>query len=456
MESAISMLKAILSGKANQKMISRLSSISVNPIFDSELEARFIEALRQTGTESRAVMLSDILINEKRSYLLQINGKSWEVEPQVDLDQDDGVAVKCKPDFVIRPIDDQEKLPVAIFMDGFSYHKNIVASDTLKRTAILRSGRYRVWSLSWNDIHSDATHNADYATDTLTPANMPGPGMYQTTLKQKGISDMIPEKCRPLELLMRYLEMENAETVFQTHALAYTLALLQPQYMQQQGQYDLWEHGFTYATKAINPAVPELHFGQTIFGIWYPRSSNQSLVVYAGVSVTTMQSDPNTIPYVTAVLMDKPEEQFDTYEIEWNGFWHFFNMMQFSPNFSAVSTDGISKFTYSVLPVSVNESSVHSNDLWADAWDYILDEDAEILAHKLSEAGIEMPDSFGYEVEGASGEVVAEMEYAWTNRKIGYLTEDNLHCKEQLIQEGWTILTAEDKDINSAIFGGEA
>ena len=67
-----------------------------------------------------------------------------------------------------------------------------------------------------------------------------------------------------------------------------------------------------------------------------------------------------------------------------------------------------------------------------------------------------MPDSFGYEVEGASGEVIAEMEYAWTDRKIGYLTEDNLRCKEQLIQNGWTILTAEDEDINPAIFGGEA
>ena len=78
------------------------------------------------------------------------------------------------------------------------------------------------------------------------------------------------------------------------------------------------------------------------------------------------------------------------------------------------------------------------------------------MAHQLADAGIAIPDSFGYEVEGTSGEVVAEMEYAWTALKIGYLTEDNLGCKEQLIQDGWTILTAEDETIDPAIFGGEA
>lgn len=455
-KSAISMLKAILSGKNNQKKIDKLSSISVNPIFDSELEARFIEALRQTGTESRKVTLTDILIDEKRSYLLQVNGKSWEVEPQVNLGHDDEVAVKCKPDFVIRPIDDTDKLPVAVFMDGFTYHKDKVADDTLKRTAILRSGRYRVWALSWNDIHSGSQHKADYATDTLTPANMPGPALYQSTLKQKGVADMIPEKCRPLELLMRYLEMDHSDAAFFTHAQAYSLALLQTQNMQKQDQFDVWNHGFTTATKAINPMLEQLSFGQTIFGTWHPLSSNQSIVIYSGVSVTAMKADPNTIPYVTAVLMDKPDEQFDTYEKEWNGFWHFFNIMQFNPNFSAVSTDGIAKFVYTALPAFSADTAVQTADSWAEAWDYILDDNAKDLAHKLCDADIAIPDSFGYEVEGSNGEVIAEMEYAWTDKKIGYLTEDNLACKEQLIQDGWTILTADDENVNPAIFGGEA
>lgn len=41
---------------------------------------------------------------------------SWEIEPQVSLDMEQGVSVKCKPDFVLWPnfADDQEHLPVAV------------------------------------------------------------------------------------------------------------------------------------------------------------------------------------------------------------------------------------------------------------------------------------------------------------------------------------------------------
>ena len=47
-----------------------------------------------------------------------------------------------------------DHLPVAVFTDGFMYHKDIVTDDTLKREAIRRSGNFRVWSLSYKDVQS--------------------------------------------------------------------------------------------------------------------------------------------------------------------------------------------------------------------------------------------------------------------------------------------------------------
>lgn len=41
------MLKAILSGKDNIEQIQKINDIPVNPLFDSELELRFMEAIRQ-------------------------------------------------------------------------------------------------------------------------------------------------------------------------------------------------------------------------------------------------------------------------------------------------------------------------------------------------------------------------------------------------------------------------
>ena len=53
-------------------------------------------------------------------------------------------------------------------------------------------------------------------------------------------------------------------------------------------------------------------------------------------------------------------------------------------------------------------------------------------------------DGIGYEVEGDDGEVVATVEIAWPDRKIGYLTTDQLEDKEILEDSGWKILSITD------------
>ena len=71
---------------------------------------------------------------------------------------------------------------LAVFADGFIYHKDKVADDTLKRESIRRSDRFRVWSFSWKDVQSVFQVQGNYATDTLTPEDMPsGSKMYMPT-----------------------------------------------------------------------------------------------------------------------------------------------------------------------------------------------------------------------------------------------------------------------------------
>lgn len=43
---------------------------------------------------------------------------------------------------------------IAVFTDGYYYHKDIVEEDTLKRMAIMLSRKYRVWSLTYKDVHN--------------------------------------------------------------------------------------------------------------------------------------------------------------------------------------------------------------------------------------------------------------------------------------------------------------
>ena len=65
-------------------------------------------------------------------------------------------------------------------------------------------------------------------------------------------------------------------------------------------------------------------------------------------------------------------------------------------------------------------------------------------------------DGIGYEVEGNDGEVVATVEIAWPDRKIGYLTVDQLEDKEVLESAGWKILSITDLAGAITLFGGES
>ena len=72
------------------------------------------------------------------------------MEPQADVTQADGVAVPSRPDFLLRPVRG-EAPPVAVFMDGFEYHRDTTADDSRKRMALARAG-FQVWSLAWQDL----------------------------------------------------------------------------------------------------------------------------------------------------------------------------------------------------------------------------------------------------------------------------------------------------------------
>ena len=456
---AMRMLKSILSGKENLTKIEKLSNIPVNSLFDSELERRFVEAVAQMGTENRRVEISKSLVNGKEGYVLKVNNSSWEIEPQVTLGPTQGVAVQCKPDFIIRPIGRSDKLPVAIFTDGFIYHRDKVADDTLKREAIRRSGRYHVWTLSWRDVRSVFQSQGDYATQTLTPETMPtGAKMYQPTITAAKAEALRPAKMSAFELLMRYLEMEDAEKLFEAHARAYSLSLLDPTKAVSRMAFMDWND-------AMGKANAQVHFTDdtyvqpgTFFGTWIPRSSDTHFYTYAGILTETMKTDKNAPVAVLSVLDDRADSRTDKYEQEWNGFWQFFNVMQFAKRFVAVSRTGLDTYAYAALPYGQaetlsedNSPAAHAGEGWGKIREMFLEAATVKLTDALEEKGIAAPEEAGYELANDSGEVVAEIELAWISRKVGYMTEEQAPDREKAENAGWVIFTTSDE--METIFG---
>ena len=140
-------------------------------------------------------------------------------------------------------------------------------------------------------------------------------------------------------------------------------------------------------------------------------------------------------------------------------------MMQFSDEFIAVSSVGMSHMDYLALPVVINADSdtVASVAVVDDAWNAIkellFDDDAKAFVEIAKDAGVPAPDedNIGYEVEGDDGEVVATVEIAWPDRRIGFMTAEQAEDKEKLEKLGWRILNlldAANMDVAS-YFGGD-
>lgn len=124
-----------------------------NQLLESALEKRFVEALRREHDGSK-FKLSEVLFKGKAGYELQAGARRWRVELQVPLGEADGVVVPCRPDFVFWPDDTVDDLPIALFVDGWQYHKDIVTTDLVKRMAVAKSGRFSVWTLTWDDVEA--------------------------------------------------------------------------------------------------------------------------------------------------------------------------------------------------------------------------------------------------------------------------------------------------------------
>jgi DEAD/DEAH box helicase domain-containing protein len=140
-----------------------LSAIDVNPLVKSELEQRFLEALKSKG----GFKLETRVVRGHPGYLLIVPGQatSWEIAPQVDVTKKDGAAVPSRPDFVFYPLRSgglsYQAKPIAAFLDGFTFHADVagghnrIGEDLGKRMAILHGADWRVWSITWADVHAE-------------------------------------------------------------------------------------------------------------------------------------------------------------------------------------------------------------------------------------------------------------------------------------------------------------
>ncbi len=457
---AVKMLKDILTGKDTKREIKKLAYVDVNHLFDSELERRFIGAFERLSTAERPIQVHKQLVNDKEGYSLQIGDALWSIEPQVDFNLSMGIAVSSRPDFVIRPkrvIGDQKE--VAVFTDGYRYHHDSVDKDTRKRMAIMLSGQYRVWSLTYKDVQHMYQDQGDYRTATLLPDKMPsGVTVYRKAVKNAHAEALKPEKRNSFELLVDYLSFSNAEAMFKAHAFGYAMSLVDKASMGNQVLYGEWKNGWQSVLTAISSENDPDSFGSAITGKWLPRKDLGNVEVYAEVSTSDLMAGGGNPPVKVGVIInDDTNTRTEKYEADLNGFWQFVNVMQFNETAYFLSCVGMSNAIYTILgsiessddaDVITSAPSIVVDVGWDAKMDEFLDDVARTCATEMKKNGIPAPSTVGFEYEGK-----AEAEMAWEDKKIVWLMPEQEEYAGTFKADGWKVLySTEEVTINT--FGG--
>jgi DEAD/DEAH box helicase domain-containing protein len=157
-ERGITLLKRLVSAGDRRKSKTSLDQINVQSLFGSMLEKRFIDRLREWIVEDGGKW-DETIIRGSRGFRFRLgkDERYWDVQLQPELGQRNGVSIQCQPDFLISCDDDGVK-SLAVFTDGFDPHvhpdkpESRIPDDLQKRRAILKSGNFHVWSITWDDL----------------------------------------------------------------------------------------------------------------------------------------------------------------------------------------------------------------------------------------------------------------------------------------------------------------
>lgn len=448
---AMDVLGAILASEDLEE-VACLDEVSVNNLFDSELEKLFVDALSgMKGPDGKTTKCMREVVNGKPGYSLKIGESLWEIEPQVELGPADGVSVQCKPDFVFWPValgQNDERKPIAVFTDGFEFHKKKAADDTLKREAICRSARFHVWSLSYKDVESAIKGTqGDYYLNLFRIPELPTESIYNGMIAGKA-GGFAPEKETPFSMLAWYLGHEDAERVFQVHADAYSLGMTVVNTDLTAKEFNA-EHCIELAEVAgmdFSCSPDDLAFA----GCWRPGE-------HLGIFGASSQKDAGDFhgTFLFAVLDDSDVDDI-AYQRQWNGCLNLYNLMQFFWGFAFISKSGLENNGYERLSHKIpfeGEGAI-GDVATASAWDHVVEEMlgvSEGFVKQLEEAGIPVPDEVGYELD--SGE---QADLAWLSQKACFLSSDLLDDKEAFERVGWTVIDESwNLDEVKSLFGGK-
>ncbi|WP_294636185.1 DEAD/DEAH box helicase [uncultured Aquabacterium sp.] len=453
---AQSVLEDLVASLDQLERVETINEIYINPNFDSVLEARFIESLKRLGGVGSIppVKLVQDVVNAKAGFVLEVGSQRYKIEPQVNLGKNDGVLVASKPDFVLWPWSaSTARRPIAVFCDGWAYHKESLREDALKRSALVNSGRFWVWSVTHNDVA--AALKGDLSTDLESPLTCMSrhqgqvapekvPRAQEGAFTQHAVARLLHWLATPCTeaadpvvkalqrnaLWLGFLMVPNDEasrTACSTELAAWQDRL--PAHARSPGK--------GWVPSVAKPTAPCRYFGT-----WPMDVARNGLVDGTEVSA------PGVL-----VLVDQPEAIEEQLHMSWRHWLHVFNTLQSLQRVWLVTSTGLSELDYSGLSADLPSSLPTPGQLHAggsainEGWTVVLNESLKSLKAglvQLAEAGASTPE-VGTELCDERGKVVADCELSWANEKLVVLRDDQADLAGAWQGQGWLTFTLDEQ-----------
>ena len=438
-------LEAIEGNLDQLEKVATVADIFVNSNFDSDLEAKFIESLRRlSGTNGLAqVRLVKEIVQGKSGYLLEVGKQRYWIEPQVDLGAGDGVTMPSRPDFVLWPAQSSSpRRPIAVFCDGWAFHKDITREDAAKRNALLASGKFWVWAVTWEDVTAAISGSSE--TDLADE------------LKAMALSDL-PAPLRPMD----------DETHWTRHSIATLLHWLEsPAVDGKDGRaLRLYKQAGATAFRMVpdprksesstQRAQLEQFWSDLPGNLPYERPTkpvacgnlNEPLLNFR-YWITQALADPDALTSKSPgflVLDPTAAGSEPDQHRAWRRWLWMFNTLQHLPGVFLATRDGLLGADHNAITPNESAKPASGGGQAAEAagWAQVMDQAMEFLLpglQKLQSAGAPIPDEVGYELE-EDGEVVSECELAWTSRKVALLLDHHADSEAVWTGRGWVTVT---------------
>jgi len=452
-DNAKAVLGELVASLGQLERVKTISDIYINPNFDSVLESRFIESLKRLGGVGGLppVKLVQEIVNGKSGYVLEVGGQRYRVEPQFEMNTDHGVAVPSKPDFVIWPwAASSKRRPVAVFCDGWAYHKDCLREDARKRSAIVASGRFWVWSVTHQDVSSSLEGSLD--TDLESP--MVALSRHDGTRAPPTVP-RAQEKAytqHAVARLLHWLAMGpdgttgDAAVVQLQRNAAWLGFLMVPSTAddkaaceQQMGQWlprlpqNIREPGKGYAHIMSKPNGPMGQVG------WWP------LLLANGLPADGPWSAPGVV-----LLDEEAANDEEGLHRGWRRWLQVFNGAQFLPAMLLVTASGLDGHDYEAFSSVGGQELVPGqaaalaamNNAWQEVITLVVGTLKSGVA-ELAHAGAAVPE-IGMELADDKGHVLAESEMAWPEARVVLLRPDQGDFVSAWKDTQWEVVMLDD------------